>query len=112
MRRPSRHALGVRQVITVTPKPGSFSEEVAQFLKLLASGSLAEELRSSAPRLDRRLREVDRERSAIDTELTESPLGRRVAPATILRRIRTLARAEAQLVFECYWHDLGGEGAA
>ena len=98
---------------TRKPRPGSFSDEVEQFLATIAAAdSCAQDLRTTAPRLDQRLRELDRERSAIVAALSEIPVGSRVPASTILRRIRTLVKAENRAVFECYWNDLGGEGGA
>ena len=91
--------------------PGSLSDEVQQFLNAVAANS-SDDLRTFAPRLDRRLREQDRERSAIVTALNEIPLASRPLAATLLCRIRALRKAEDQTVFDCYWHDLGGEGGA
>lgn len=98
-------------MISRTPKPGSFSEEVEQFLATVTAGNFcARDLGTTAPRLGRRLRALDRERSAIVAALSEIPVDSRVPAPRILRRIRTLAKAENQAVFDCHWHDLGGEG--
>lgn len=91
--------------------PGSFSDEVEQFLETAADG-LSSDVRASAPRLDLRLRALDRERSAIVTALCELPAGSRGLASTLLRRIRALVKAENRAIFDCYWHDLGGEGGA
>jgi hypothetical protein len=58
------------------------------------------------------LGELERERSAIVTALLESPAAGRGLGSTVLGRIRALAKAENQVVFDCYWHDVGGEGGA
>lgn len=97
-------------MITRKPKP-SFAEEARQF-RNTATATSSDDLRIFAPRLDRRLREQERERSAILTALDEIPVGGRVPALTLLRRIRALVKAENQAVFDCYWHDLGGEGGA
>ena len=92
------------------PTPGSFSEEVQQFLAAANAGSsCAGDLRAHAPRLDRRLGALERERSAIVTALLELPVA---GGRAVLGRIRALVKAENQAVFDCYWHDLGGEGGA
>jgi hypothetical protein len=98
-------------VITRKPKPGSFSAEVERFLETATQDS-SEELRTAAPRLDRQLRALDRERGAIVSALLELPAGARASASTLVRRIRALLKAEDEAVFECYWHDLGGEGGA
>jgi len=85
-----------------TPKPGSFAEEVEQFLATIAAaGSCARDLLTPAPRLGQRLRELKRSCSA-------AIAGSRVPASTSLRRIRTLAKTENQAAFEGYWHDPGG----
>lgn len=99
-------------MITRKPEPGSFSDEVEQFLEATAAGSCSQDMRNSAPRLDRRLCVLDRERSAIVTALLEAPTGSRKLASALLRRIRALVKADNKVALDCYWHDLGGEGGA
>ncbi len=103
--------LGAEQVITPNHPPGSFSDEVERFIESAAKATSAD-LRASAPRFDHRLRVLDRERNAIMTALFELPLGRRKIASRLLGRIRSLVKADNKVVFDCYWHDLGGEGGA
>ena len=90
------------------PEPGSYSEEIEQFMAAASTDSfLVDELLAHAPRFDRRLGALERERSAIVTALRELPL---TGSRAVLGRVRALLKAENQVIFDCYWDDLGGEG--
>lgn len=100
---------GAKHVITPNHLPGSFSDEVEQFLET-AIDATSDDMRTAAPRLDHRLRVLDRERNAIVAALLKLPRGSRRVASRLLSRIRALVKADHKAVFDCYWHDVGGEG--
>ena len=88
------------------------TEEVEQFLADPRGADGADEpLRAHAPWLDRRLRALAGERSAIVCAIVEARNGGRALASTLLARIRTLVKDDDRLVMDCYWQDVGGEGA-